>query len=219
MKNETSIAIVFPHPDDESFGTVQTIRNFREENVPVTYICGTLGEMGRNMGSPTFANRESLPDLRKRELSEVCQRLDIDLKLLGFRDKTMEFEHKETVIEKIGEALTDVKPSLVITFYPGYGIHPDHNTMGELTIEACRRMDKTIRPTVWAVAISFDHESALGQADIKIPVTDFQYKLETILTHRTQTENLRLAVENPVEYERVKRELGIETYYIWDFEA
>ena len=36
--------------------------------VPVTYACLTLGEMGRNLGNPPFATRESLPEIRRKEL-------------------------------------------------------------------------------------------------------------------------------------------------------
>lgn len=48
------VVVIYPHPDDESFGTAGTVVKFREAGVPVTYLCGTLGEMGRNMGSPFF---------------------------------------------------------------------------------------------------------------------------------------------------------------------
>lgn len=49
---EKHVVVIYPHPDDESFGAAGTIAKFREQGVPVTYLCGTLGEMGRNMGSP-----------------------------------------------------------------------------------------------------------------------------------------------------------------------
>ena len=77
------VVVIYPHPDDESFGAAGTISKFREEGIPVTYLCGTLGEMGRNMGNPTFANRETLPDLRKKELIRACEILDINLEMLG----------------------------------------------------------------------------------------------------------------------------------------
>src|SRR5690625_6828817 len=89
---EKHVVVIYAHPDDESFGAAGTIIKFRNKGVPVTYLCGTLGEMGRNMGSPIFANRETLPYIRKEELKEACKYLDIDLHLLGYRDKTIEYE-------------------------------------------------------------------------------------------------------------------------------
>lgn len=61
------LLVILPHPDDESFGVAGLIALNRKEDIPVTYACLTLGEMGRNMGDPLFANRETLPLLRKQE--------------------------------------------------------------------------------------------------------------------------------------------------------
>src|SRR5699024_5365400 len=93
MEKESHVVVIFPHPDDESFGTAGSIKQFRSEGVPVTYLCGTSGEMGRNMGTPPFANRETLWEIREKELKDACDLLDIDYRMLGFRDKTIEFEH------------------------------------------------------------------------------------------------------------------------------
>lgn len=52
-----------------------------------------MGQMGRNMGKPFFATRESLPTIREAELKEACQALGIkNVIKLGLRDKTIEFE-------------------------------------------------------------------------------------------------------------------------------
>src|SRR5699024_7913770 len=110
---EKHVAIIYPHPDDESFGTAGSIINFRKKGTQVTYLCGTLGEMGRNMGSPTFANRETLPRIRKKELAEVAAYLDINVRLLGYRDKTIEFEDLDKVAKHIKEVLEEINPSLV----------------------------------------------------------------------------------------------------------
>ena len=47
---ERHVLVVFPHPDDEAFAAGGTIRLLTDQGVPVTYACGTLGQMGRNMG-------------------------------------------------------------------------------------------------------------------------------------------------------------------------
>ena len=68
MEKERHVLVIFPHPDDEAFGVSGTIASYIEMGVPVTYACLTLGEMGRNLGNPPFANRETLPAIRKKEL-------------------------------------------------------------------------------------------------------------------------------------------------------
>src|SRR5690625_311194 len=112
MENQKHVVIIYPHPDDESFGAAGLIYQFRKQDVPVTYLCGTLGEMGRNMGTPPFANRESLAEIRKKELTEACKFLDIDFRLLGYRDKTIEFENKTKVANHVKEVLEEIEPSL-----------------------------------------------------------------------------------------------------------
>jgi len=100
---ERHILVVFPHPDDESFGVSGTLAMYAKKGTPITYACLTLGEMGRNMGKPPFANRETLPLIRKKELEDACKIIGIkDLRLLGFRDKTIEFEDEELLSDRIG---------------------------------------------------------------------------------------------------------------------
>ncbi len=70
MENERHVLVVFPHPDDEAFGVSGTMAAHIANGTPVTYACLTLGEMGRHMGSPPFATRETLPLIRKKELHE-----------------------------------------------------------------------------------------------------------------------------------------------------
>lgn len=58
----------------------------------ITYLCATRGEMGRRLGLPPIATRESLPVLREGELREACRTLGIsDLRLMGLRDKTLDY--------------------------------------------------------------------------------------------------------------------------------
>lgn len=223
LESHTHVVIIFPHPDDESFGTSGTIKKFREQGVAVTYLCGTLGEMGRNMGTPQFANRETLAKIRERELADACAHLDIEYRLLGYRDKTIEFEPVEEVATHIKGVLEEMKPSLVITHYPEHGVHPDHNALGLATIEAVRMMDEADRPIVWAAAITPDFEQILGEPEIVFPLNDnFDFKLEAILKHKSQAEGMLKKMENtPTEskefIEGLKQRLGRERFFIWDF--
>ncbi|HLQ72698.1 MAG TPA: bacillithiol biosynthesis deacetylase BshB2 [Bacillota bacterium] len=225
MDKQTHVAIVFPHPDDESFGTAGSIMEWRKNDIPVTYLCGNLGQMGRNMGTPAFANREMLPKIRKQELADACEFLDIDFKLLGYRDKTMEFEDLDKMAEHIKGVLESLNPlpSLVITHYPGHGVHPDHNALGKATIKAVQLMDESIRPTLWVAAITHNHEDILGKPDIVNDVSDvFDKKLEAILKHKTQAEGLLKKFDEQTDFGEMdemmanfKERLGTEKFYIW----
>src|SRR5699024_1016649 len=126
-----------------------------------------------------FANRETLPLIREKELAKACRVLDIDYKLLGYRDKTMEYEDVNEVAKHIKGILEEIEPSLVITHYPNYAVHPDHNAIGAATIEAVRLMEPNERPKVWAQAISRSFKKYLGEPDITHDISGhFDKKVE-----------------------------------------
>jgi bacillithiol biosynthesis deacetylase BshB2 len=192
LKMERHILVVFPHPDDEAFGVSGTLALHAENGTPITYACLTLGEMGRNMGRPPFANRETLPLIRKKELEEACKVIGIkDLRLLGFRDKTIEFEDEEMLVDRIGAIIAETNPSLIITFYPGYSVHPDHNACGAAVIRAVERLPLEKRPTVHCVAFAKNCEQEIGQPDVIRDVSSvIDKKIAAIKAHRSQTEGL-----------------------------
>ncbi|BBP90109.1 hypothetical protein BsIDN1_37270 [Bacillus safensis] len=47
-----------------------------------------------------------------------------DLRMLGLRDKTLEFEDDEYLADVMETIIDEVKPTLIVTFYPGHGVHP-----------------------------------------------------------------------------------------------
>ncbi|GAA0589655.1 bacillithiol biosynthesis deacetylase BshB2 [Virgibacillus siamensis] len=221
---EKHVVVIYPHPDDESFGAAGTITKFRREGVPVTYLCGTLGEMGRNMGNPTFANREVLPEIRKEELLEACKKLDIDLRMLGYRDKTLEFEDRDEVARHLKSILEEINPSLVITHYPEHAVHPDHNALGAAAVEAVRLMDPDERPTVWAQAITNNYYEEIGIPEVQNDVASFfDEKMEAILSHKSQASGVLNNIRNSRNqngemHEEAKKHLGKEHFFIWNYE-
>jgi len=222
MENHTHVVVVYPHPDDESFGASGVSQKFRSLGIPVTYLCGTLGEMGRNMGTPPFANRETLPKIREKELQAACELLDIEYRLLGYRDKMIEFLDKKEIATHIKGILEEIQPSLVITHYPGYAVHPDHDSLGAATIEAVRMMDEEKRPEVWASAIARNFQEVLGEPDVFIEVADFEKKLQAIFQHKSQAEGLMKKVEESFDgkeefMEELKERFGTERFFIWRF--
>ncbi|HEY2491830.1 MAG TPA: bacillithiol biosynthesis deacetylase BshB2 [Paenibacillus sp.] len=215
---ERQILVVLPHPDDESFGISGTLAKSISEGVPVTYACLTLGEMARSMGNPLFANRVSLPAIRKKELEESCQHIGIqDLRLMGFHDKTIEFERHEDIDAVIGSLINDVNPSLVITFHPLYSVHPDHDATGAAVIRTIAKLPKEQRPVVHCIAFSQGCEDILGAPDVIHDVSKFlKNKIGSIQSHRSQWQ---LSVDpTMVESDAMKQRFGTERFWTYRFE-
>ncbi|UOQ94360.1 bacillithiol biosynthesis deacetylase BshB2 [Halobacillus shinanisalinarum] len=212
------VVVIFPHPDDESFGASGTISKFRAEGIPVTYLCGTLGEMGRNMGNPVFANRETLSSFRKKELTEAAKQLDIDVELLGYRDKTLEFEPREEVADYLQQKIEALQASLVITHYPGYAVHPDHDALGAAVVAAVEKIDRESRPEIWMHAISNQHEDDLGKPDIIFDIAPYwEQKLAAISAHLSQADGMMSLIEiHDKKHEQTER-LKMERFYKWTF--
>lgn len=183
------ILIVFPHPDDEAFGVSGSIIQWTKKGIPVTYACLTLGEMGRNMGKPIIATRESLPHIRRKELEEACQIAGIkDLRRLGVRDKTVEFEDREALSGRISAIIKELDPEIVVTFYPGYSVHPDHEACAAAVIHAIESLPKERRPDCQCVAFAHNTFDDLGEPDIVRDVSDvIEQKMDVIRAHHSQT--------------------------------
>jgi bacillithiol biosynthesis deacetylase BshB2 len=218
------LLVVLPHPDDESFSSAGTMAMHADAGVPVTFLCGTYGDMGRNMGRPFFANRETLRDVREREAREACRILGADLAFLGLRDKTVEFEDPDEVAARIAEVIRERAADLVISFYPGKAVHPDHDALGEATVRAVRRLPEVERPTVWAVAVGPPEqlEEELGRPDVRVDIRAYaERKLAALEAHATQTKAMfeRLAAgSDQDEHLRKRLEEGrrTESFYALD---
>ncbi|RVD53102.1 bacillithiol biosynthesis deacetylase BshB2, partial [Mesorhizobium sp. M2D.F.Ca.ET.140.01.1.1] len=105
----------------ESFSSAGTLARYIDNGVPVTYACLTLGQMGRNLGNPPFATRESLPDIREKELEAAMAAIGItDLRKMGLRDKTVEFEPHDEMDEMVQSLIDELNPSVIISFYPQF---------------------------------------------------------------------------------------------------
>lgn len=219
MEIERHVLVVFPHPDDEAFGVSGTIATHVKNGTPVTYACLTLGEMGRNMGNPPFTNRENLPKIRKEELKDAARILGIeDLRLLGFRDKTIEFESDEMLTNTMSALITDVNPSLIITFYPGYSVHPDHDATGAAVLRAVEKMPAAARPTLHCVAFSNNCVDEIGEPDIINDISHVtETKLAAIAAHRSQTEQMFIGMEEKLANEDPKLMKWINNERFWTY--
>jgi len=210
---ERHILVVLPHPDDEAFGLSGTLAKHIDNGVPVTYICLTLGQMGRNLGNPPFANRESLPEVRKLELQDSCRIIGIqDVRMFGLHDKTIEFEDHDELVRRLREVIDEVNPSLIYTFYPGFSVHPDHDATGAVVIRTVQEMPADQRPAVHCLAFSRGCEEVLGKPQITNEVGDYmKQKVGSIRAHRSQF------LFNMDDTEEVKKRFGIERFWVYKF--
>lgn len=216
---EQRILVVLPHPDDEAFGLSGTLAKYISQGAEVTYACLTLGEMGRNMGIPPFATRVTLPEIRKKELEQSCRAIGIqDLRMLGFHDKTIEFEDQEQLDGRISALLTELNPSLVITFYPGFSVHPDHDACGAAVIRTIGRLPEEHRPLVYCLAFSNNHEQSIGKADVINDVKDFiNAKMESIKAHRSQFQAAELLGNGKLSDKEIQDRFGTERFWTYVF--
>lgn len=215
------LLVIMPHPDDETFAVGGTIALYAQQGIPVTYVCGTKGEMGRNMGRPTFATRESLPALRERELRNACRVLGItDLRFLGIRDKTVEFLDPEELAGRLKGIIEEIKPSLIITYHPQFSVHPDHMALGAATVRAVAMLGPAERPPIHTRAFG-KASMELGDPDLTIDVSAvLDVKMEAIRAHRSQSEHMFVKMAaDPAAKERIERERSLERYWVWRFDG
>jgi len=188
---ERAVLAVLPHPDDESFATGGTLALCAVAGVRTMYLCGTYGDMGRRMGRPAFTNREALRDVRTVELRAACEVLGCEVRFMGLRDKCIEFEDPHEVAAKVRAVIEELGASTVLTYYPGYGVHPDHDALGHATVLAVRSMPAASRPRLLAVAIG-DAETVraeLGEPHVSADIRGVvDTKLGALRAHRSQTE-------------------------------
>lgn len=221
MDKPKHILVVLPHPDDEAFGASGTLAMHVQSGTQVTYACLTLGEMGRNMGIPPFANRVTLPEIRKKELEDSCRAIGIqDLRMLGFHDKMLEFEEQELLDEQIDALLQELHPSLIITFYPGYSVHPDHDACGAAVIRTVGKLAKEERSPVHCIAFAKNLEQDIGQPDVINDVSHFlKQKMSSIEAHQSQFQAAELLGSIELQPEEIQERFGTEHFWTYPFEG
>lgn len=214
-----TILVVFPHPDDEAFGVSGTLAKFIAEGAKVTYACLTLGEMGRALGNPPIADRVTLPLIRREELIASCQAIGIqDLRMLGFMDKTVEFEPKEVVDAAIRSIYEEVKPTLVITFFPEYSVHPDHDATGASVIRILQDVPAEERPKVWCVGFAHNMVQDNGEPDVLIDIADYLVqKRDSIAAHKSQFQISEMFGKEDIHSDEVKQRFGTEKFWTYSF--
>ena len=191
-----TLLAVFAHPDDETFICGGTLAKYAAEGHDVILVCATLGEMGRRMGVPPVATRETIGALRRQELIAACAMLAVsDLRLLHLRDKSLEIQPFDTLVASILTHMKDVQPAVVVTFHERLGGHPDHCTIGAAATAAFRDYRRS-QPAAqlyfvgWPAMASRPDEYGLCADElIRVDVrSQLPAKLRAFRAHRTQSE-------------------------------
>lgn len=215
----STLVAVFAHPDDETFICGGTLAKYATEGHKVVLVCATKGEMGRRMGIPPTATRESIPALRQKELTDACVALGIvDLQFLGLRDKTLEIQPFEQLVRMILSHLERERPEVVITFHEQFGGHADHCTIGAATTAAFQRYatgspQAKLYFVAWSgfVTRAADYgleKSTFTSIDISAHLTA---KMNAYRAHRTQSKMLEWVWQDS---KQSMRRLGNTEYFI-----
>ena len=221
LQQERHVLVVYPHPDDEAFSVAGVIRMHRNMGVPVTYACLTLGEMGRNLGNPPIATRESLPEIRRKELIAACEAMGIeDLRMMGLRDKTVEFEDDEKMVQLVTDLINELNPSLIYTFLPGFAVHPDHEATAKALVEAVRRIAPEKRPRILACAFANDTVEKNGEPHVSVDISSVKNdKVNALRAHASQTAWMMQETAKRVDDGEVMSDswLNVERFYTITF--
>lgn len=214
---ERHVLVVLAHPDDESFGCGGTVALHARAGSPVTVVIATRGEMGRHMGRPPFANRETLRDLRDQELKAACQALGAgDLRQLRVWDKTVEFADADSLARRVGAMIDEVKPSLLITHHPVHGVHPDHCAIGAAAVRAVLALPQERRPKV-VTPLRPQMAEKEGLQVESVDVTSVaREKLHAFRAHKSQSGGIKEIWGGEAEgVAWMKKERGRETLYTY----
>lgn len=203
MPDNRRLLVVLAHPDDETFICGGTLARYAQAGVAVTLVCATRGEMGRRMGRPAFANRETLGELREAELRNACAALGVqDLRFLGLFDKTVEFQDEDVLTERVAAVMRELQPGAVLTFHEQLGGHPDHCAIGRATTLAFARCGAAGRLyfLAWRRALAEGKrygftESHLTHIDVR---RQLPAKWAAFRAHRSQSEVMDWLWKTPV---------------------
>ncbi|MBA2937489.1 PIG-L family deacetylase [Paenibacillus sp. CGMCC 1.16610] len=184
---------VFAHPDDESFICGGTLAKYASEQVDITLVSATRGEMGRRMGNPPYLNRETMADAREIELRNACDSLGIrQLQFLDIRDKTVEFVDENSLTTRIADIIQKIDPDVVLTFHEKLGGHPDHCAIGKATTAAFQKLGRrgALYFITFGDAMERPERYGYSRKDVvKIDVhAHLDAKLAAFRDHRCQTE-------------------------------
>ncbi|HAU33828.1 MAG TPA: bacillithiol biosynthesis deacetylase BshB2, partial [Lysinibacillus sp.] len=134
-------------------------------------------------------------------------------------DKTIEFEDDEKMVKLVEGLIEELMPSLIITFLPGFAVHPDHEATARAVVEAVRRMPKAARPQVFGCAFANDTIEKNGEPHVVYDIREMRMdKLQALQAHASQTGWMMQETEKRIDDGEPMSEswLNVERFYIVD---
>ena len=128
MKTGQRLLLVFPHPDDESYGCGGTMAKYvQEEMADVFLLTLTRGEAS-SQGPKLGLTKEQMGEMRSREMEEVARVYGLaELFLMDFPDSGLETLDPREVEEAISRVASQVEPQVIISYGPhGISGFTDH---------------------------------------------------------------------------------------------
>jgi len=197
MPEPLRLMAVHAHPDDEASKGAATSAKYRAEGIDVMVVTCTGGERGDvlNPQAQADVDRDGLPAVRRAEMAESAQILDVQHAWLGFTDSGFP-ENGEPIppgsfaalpLPEVTAPLTalikEFRPQVITTYDENGGYpHPDHIRTHEITMAAVR--DAAQGPNAWSVSKVYYNQQfsrrrvealhlAMIDADLESPYHDW----------------------------------------------
>lgn len=132
------IALVFAHPDDETFCVGGIVAKYAAAGVTIDLFCATDGDAGKSAGV-LVSSREELAAIRRGEARAACRILGIEeIEFGGYRDGELEHADPTQLTGDIVAFIRRRRPDVVIGFGPEGAPtgHRDHKAMSRVTAAA-----------------------------------------------------------------------------------
>ena len=182
--NPLSIALVFAHPDDETFMMGATVRKLTELGHNVSLYTATSGDAGK-FGRLPLTSRDQLAAKRRKELQNACHILGVKSLVIGpFADKGLSGLGHGVLQDAVADFLRTVNAQIVFTFpADGFSGHPDHTAISAAVFAA-------VPDTPCVRKLYVGASPVITQTHMVTTVIDVapqrQAKLDALLAHETQ---------------------------------
>lgn len=177
------VAVIAPHPDDESLGCGGTIKHLTLSDVPVDVIFMTRGEMGLAAAAEaTQEQKELLAAVRSAEATAACKVLGVrNVQFLAGHDSHL--ADQPEIPSSLAEVLSREPYHRVFCPNPEED-HPDHRAAYQFTLAALARNAMTADLWLYEVWTPL-------KPNTYVPIGGtIDYKRSAIQCHRSQLELL-----------------------------
>lgn len=132
------IALVFAHPDDETFCVGGIVAKYAAAGATIDLFCATNGDAGKSAAVPV-SSREELARIRQEETRAACEILGISsIAFAGYGDGELEAANPTQLTGDVVSFVRRTKPDVILGFGPEGAPtgHRDHKAMSRITTAA-----------------------------------------------------------------------------------